>query len=404
MSRIDDQPRITPERASVPDRHWWRAVPLAGWAIGMIGAGVSLMVARTEPQQFYFSYLVAFIFFLSIALGGLFFVLIQYATRASWGISVRRTAENAMATLPLFILLFIPVLFGMHELFHWTHEDAVAHDALLQHKEPYLNSGFFMVRAALYFAAWTLLSMFYYRLSVRQDETGDERATRRLNTWSGVGIIVFGLTTTFASVDWIMSLDPHWYSTILGVYFFSGTAVAIMGFLIVSGIVMQSGGLVRDLLTAEHFHDLGKLLFGFTVFWSYIGFSQYFLIWYGNIPEETVWYIHRTEGSWMDVSKLLAVGHFLLPFFFLMPRSIKRRRPLLFVGALWMLAMHWVDLYWMIMPVLHHEGAQVGLADAAAMFAVGGLFIGTFAWLTQRHALVPIRDPRIHEALGFENV
>src|SRR6185295_5494135 len=245
----------------------------------------------------------------------------------------RRLAENVTATFPLFALLFVPVVLGMGRLFPWS-SGAAEHEGLLRGTEGFLNPPFFLIRAAVYLLSWIALSLFFLRASRRQDETGDVATTLRLIRISAPALFVFAITVTFAAVDWIMSLDPHhWYSTIFGVYFFAGSLVAIFAFLAILGAVLRRGGLMTSTLTIEHLHDLGKLLFAFTVFWAYIGFSQYFLIWYGNIPEETTFFRHRLVGSWSAVSFLLAAGHFVVPFFFFMPRTIKRKPALLAAGA-----------------------------------------------------------------------
>jgi len=248
------------------------------------------------------------------------------------------------------------------------------------------------------------MARWFIRKSIAQDETGDEALTRKMQKWSGPALMVLSLTSTFAAIDWIMTLDPHWYSTIIGVYFFSGSFVGIFAFLILFAMGMQRVGLLQDLITVEHYHDLGKLLFAFVVFWTYIAFCQYFLIWYANIPEETIWYAHRMVGSWKAVSISLAVGHFVIPFFFLMPRTIKRNKTALMLGAIWMLAIHFIDIYWLIMPVLHHHGAHFSMMDVVLFIALGGLFVARISWKIKQHALVPIKDPRLAESLSFENV
>lgn len=402
--RAEGLPTVDPARLTLPAGSAWNRLPMVGAVVGILAIAASFALGGGEDAaQLYFSWLVAFLFFLSIALGGLFFVLVHFVTKAGWGVVVRRLAENAMATLPLFALLFVPVALGIHDLFHWSHDDAVAHDALLAAKAPYLNDGFFLARAAGYFLVWIGIALVYQRASRRQDATGDERITRRLTAASGPCIIAFAVTVSFAAIDWIMSLDPHWYSTIFGVYYFAGSLIAIFAFTILVAVGLSRRGALHGVVTTEHFHDLGKLLFAFTVFWAYIAFSQYFLIWYANIPEETVWYMHRTEGGWFSVALLLAVGHFAVPFFFLMPRSVKRRTLPLAVGALWMLAMHFVDLYWLVMPVLHHDGPQFGWLDLTTFLGCGALFLAAFAWPLGRAPVVPVRDPRLGESMGFEN-
>src|SRR5207237_1017362 len=211
------------------------------------------------------------------------------------------------------------------------------------------------------------------------------------------------LTQTLASFDWVMSLDPHWYSTVFGVYIFGGAFMSAFALLALVCFLLQGSGLMRDQINVEHYHDIGKMLFAFTVFWAYIGFSQFFLIWYGNIPEETLWFKHRLHGSWTAVSLLLAVGHFGIPFFYLMPRGIKRNPRTLVAGAVRMLVMPLVDVHWMIMPALHAEGASPSLLDVTTLLAVGGAFVAVFGWLLRRHPLLPVGDPRLAESLTFEN-
>jgi len=331
-------------------------------------------------------------------------VLIQYAAQGGWGIVLRRIGETVFATVPVMAVLFLPILFGLHDLYEWSHDEAVAGDALLRWKAPYLNVPFFMIRALLYFAIWSFIALVYYRGSRGQDATGDLAVSARLRKFAGPGIIVLALTQTFAAIDWIMSLTPHWYSTMFGVYFFAGSFVGFIALLSLLAVAMRGAGLLDTAISVEHLHDVGKLLFGFTAFWAYIGFSQFFLMWYANLPEETVWYKARLDGSWLAISLFLMVGHFVAPFFYLMGRDVKRKGATLAFGAAWLLTMHFVDLYWQVMPTLHPEGFSPSLLDVAALVAVGGVFVASASWLMRRHALVPLRDPRLAESLAFENV
>lgn len=374
-----------------------------GAVLAVIGLGISVGLGGGTPQ-FYFSWLVAYLYFLSIALGALFFVLVLAVSRAGWGVSLRRVVENVMATLPVFTLLFVPIWLGRHELYEWMRPEEVAKSPILQGKAPFLNEGFWFVRALFYFVAWSALATFFSGQSQKQDETGDERLSARMRGVAPVGIMLFALTSTFAAIDWMMSLEPEWYSTMYGVYFFSGAVVAIFSFVVILVHFAYAQGALRGVVTTEHLHDVGKLLFGFTIFWTYIAFSQYFLIWYGNIPEETIYYMKRQVGSWQSIGMLLALGHFLIPFFFLMPRAVKRSSVLLLIASVWQLFMHFLDLHWAVMPVLHHEGVRLGLVDVGAFCAVGGVFLAAIGWVSSRRALVPLRDPRLPEALSFENV
>jgi hypothetical protein len=395
---------LRPEQATIPPGHPWNRLPLIGAVSALLGAVACAILGAANPKQFFFSWLVSFLFFLSLALGALFFVLIQYAAQGGWGIVLRRIGETIFTTIPVMAVLFVPLLFGLHDLYEWSHHEAVEQDALLRWKAPYLNVPFFLIRAALYFGIWSFIAVLYYRGSRGQDVTGDPGVSARLRRFAGPAIIVLALTQTFASVDWIMSLTPHWYSTMFGVYFFAGSFVGFIALLSVVASAMRRAGLLDTVISPEHLHDVGKLLFAFTVFWTYIAFSQFFLVWYANLPEETTWYKARMEGSWMSVSLFLMAGHFVAPFFYLMGRAVKRRGSTLAVGGAWLLGMHYVDLYWQIMPTLHPEGLRPSLLDVAALVTVGGCFVAAASWLMRRQALVPLRDPRLAESLAFENV
>jgi hypothetical protein len=399
-----DRLALRPEQVTIPSGHSWNRIPAIGAGLALVGVVGCAVLGMGNPKQFFFSWLVSFLFFLSLALGALFFVLIQYAAQGGWGIVLRRIGETVFATLPVMAVLFLPVLLGLHDLYEWSHPGITEQDALLHWKAPYLNVPFFLIRAALFFGIWSFIAVLYYRGSRGQDTTGDPGVSARLRRFAGPSIIVLALTQTFAAVDWIMSLTPHWYSTMFGVYFFAGSFVGFIALLSVLAVAMQKAGLLDTVISADHLHDVGKLLFGFTVFWTYIAFSQFFLIWYANLPEETVWYQARMEGSWMTVSIVLMVGHFVAPFFYLMGRTVKRKGVTLAIGGAWVVAMHFVDLYWQVMPTLHPEGINPSILDVAAFFAVGGSFVAAASWLLRRQALVPIRDPRLAESLAFENV
>jgi hypothetical protein len=399
-----DRVALRPEQATIPPGHSWNRIPVIAVVFALLGGVACAILGAANPKQFFFSWLVSFMFFLSLALGGLLFVLIQYATQGGWGIVLRRIGETIFVTLPVMAALFLPVLLGLHDLYEWSHAGAADHDALLRWKAPFLNVPFFLVRAALYFGVWSFIAVLYYRGSRGQDVTGDPGVSARLRRLAGPAIIVLALTQTLASIDWIMSLTPHWYSTMFGVYFFAGSFVGFIALLSVVVGAMRGAGLLDTVISAEHLHDVGKFLFAFTAFWGYIAFSQFFLIWYANLPEETIFYKARMEGSWMNVSVLLLVGHFVAPFFYLMGRSVKRKGATLAVGGAWLLVMHFVDLYWQVMPTLHPEGLRPSALDVAALVAVGGCFVAAVSWLLRRQALVPLRDPRLAESLAFENV
>lgn len=391
------------EQATIPPGHSWNRIPMMAGGVAGIGAIACAILGAANPTQFLFSWLVSWLFFLSLSLGALFFVLIQYAAQGGWGIVIRRIGETTFATLPVLAVLFLPLLFGLGDLYSWAVPGAAEHDPLLHWKEPFLNVPFFLIRAGFYFATWTFIALMYYRGSRAQDATGDPAVSARLRRVAGPALIVLALTQTFASIDWIMSLTPHWYSTIFGVYFFAGSFVGFIALLSVAAVAMRSAGLLDTLVSADHLQDVGKFLFAFTAFWAYIAFSQFFLVWYANLPEETIWYKARLDGSWRTVSIALVLGHFVAPFFYLMGRAVKRRGSTLALGGAWLLAMHFLDLHWQVMPTLHPEGLRPSPLDVAAFVTIGSTFVAAAGLLMRRQPLVPVRDPRLAESLAFEN-
>ncbi len=366
---------------------------------GALGIALSAYGWFLHEKQFYFSWLVSFFFWLSIGLGGLFFVMLHHIVAARWSVVLRRLSEDAMMTIPFMAILFLPVLAGMQDLFHWTHEEEVIIDYALRVKEPYLNVGFFVVRAVIYFGIWGVLAWLLWRVSRQQDARHNPPQIERMRRISAIGLILFAFTITFASFDWFMSLDPHWYSTIFGVYVFAGLMLAIVSFLTLLTIRLRAGGVLQGVVTSEHDHDLGKLLFAFVIFWGYMAFSQYFLIWYANIPEETVWMLHRWQGSWKTVSLILIFGHFVVPFFVLFPQETKRNRVVLAIMSVWILLVHWIDIYWLAMPTLRPHGAHITWIDMTSFIGIGGVFV----WLVWRrlsaNPLVPISDPKLEGSI-----
>ena len=393
----------TAEEVTLPAGHSWGKLPMAGLVLGIIGLVATFALGQGDKPQLYHSYLVAFLYFLSLGLGALFFVIVQFATKAGWSVVVRRTAESFTAPLALMVILFIPIVFGLHDLYHWTHAEVVATDSILQWKAPYLNEAFFLGRALVYFAVWIGLSMFFRKTSLRQDKEGGVDLTRRMQKVAGPAIAAFAFSLTFAALDWGMSLDPHWYSTMWGVYYFAGAWVSFLALLAVLHLLMEKQGLLRDIVTVEHYHDLGKLIFAFTVFWTYIAFSQYFLIWYANIPEETAWFAHRAGSSWETMGIALIFGHFAIPFLFMIQRKVKRNRGTLMLGALWLLVMHYIDIYFIVMPSLHKAGVHFTAVDAAAFVGIGGIFFAVATQAMKKAPLIPVKDPRLPASIAFEN-
>jgi len=356
-----------------------------------------------DSAQFFKSYLVAYVFWLTFALGGLFFTLVNHLFGSIWNIVLRRISEAAMYSFPILAVLFIPILFGMHDLYHWTHKEDVLNDPILLAKSGYLNVTFFIIRAVIYFALWFTLSKILYNLSLKQDKDPDEKYILRMRQLSAPGMVIFALSITFAAFDWMMSVEPHWFSTIYGVYFFSGAFLTIISFIVLMAQILRSRGFLVNEITIEHYHDLGKMFFAFLIFWGYIGFSQYFLIWYANIPEETIWYIVRWEHGWNYITMLLVLGHFTLPFFILLLRSVKRNLILMKIIAIWILVMHLFDVYWLISPALSHgHGPHASWIDFTVILGIGGFFIWNFWNNLSNHPLVPIGERRLEASIKFK--
>lgn len=392
--------------AQVPANSIWKKLPLIFAVVGVAGLAGAFLSAGDNDKQFWYSYLTSFMFWLSLGLGALFFVLIHHATRAGWSTVVRRIAENYMIVLPVLGLLALPILFGgLDALYHvWVHP--AADDLFVQAKTGFLNADFFTIRIIAYVAIWTLLAGYLYRSSLKQDKTGDPKLAHGMRRVAPVGLILFALTTTFAAIDFMMSLDPHWYSTIFGVVYFGGSAMMTYAVLALTSMALQRSGVLKNGITTEHYHDFGKMAFGFMVFWSYTAFSQFMLIWYANIPEETIWYHFRATGGWEVVAALLFILHFVVPFFFLMSRHIKRRNMTLAIAAVLLLVAHYIDMFWLIQPVMHqHEGPHFAMhiADLLALIGIGGIVLAVFSWRMSAAPAAPLKDPRLTESLEFEN-
>ncbi len=383
---------------------WATGFPKLAMGFGGLGLLLAFLLIQRHNHHFFYSYLTSYMYFLSLSLGGMFFVLMAYLTRAGWSVAIRRVPEALMKNIVVMLVLFIPIVLGLHELYHWTHHDEVAKDVILQSKSPYLNTLFFLIRAAFFFACWLFIGHFFYKWSIAQDRSKDKSITLHLQRYATIGTLIFALTLTFAAIDWMMSLTPHWYSTIYGVYFFAGSAVSSLCAISLVFLILRKGGFLRNVLTLGHFHDLGKLIYGFMIFWAYISFSQYFLIWYANIPEETVFYLARIQGSWNVMGIFLVIGHFALPLIFFISRHARRNLITHGITVIWLLAMHYVDLYWMIMPTVNPEGIHFSLLDVACFIGIGGIFLGALFSRLQKHSLIPIGDPRLNESLNHETL
>ena len=313
------------------------------------------------------------------------------------------------------ILMLVLFFIVKGDVFHWTHHDLYTagdkYDKVLVAKSPYffwpLGAGgfplFFIFRMVAFFGLWYMFFTWIKKEMLAEDIDGSTAHWYTSRKLSAIFLVIFGYSSSIAAWDWVMSIDAHWFSTMMGWYVFASwwvTGLATIALIVVN---LKDAGYLK-VVTANHLHDLGKFIFAFSIFWTYIWFSQFLLIYYANIPEETIFFRHRMHGSWASVSFVLAFGHFIVPFFFLMPRSVKRNAALLSIGAAWMLAMHLVDVIWLIVPTIHPDGLEVGLSDVFAIVAVAALFKGTLFRLLSGAPLVPVRDPRLTESLSFENM
>jgi hypothetical protein len=382
----------------LPKRFLNTAYVLLG--IGLVSGIVAYII---DPQRASYSYLTSFMFLISLGVGSLFLVSLEYLAGAVWSTPFRRISEFFSGVIPYLFILVIPLLFTLHDVFHWTHTQAVESDAVLRSKEAYLNIPFFIVRNVIIFAVWTFFYFIITRISRRQDETGEQSLTSRNIKLSTAFIIIFAATITVSGIDWMMSLEPHWFSTIFGVYYFSGTVWCALAALTLAVVLLRENGYLVPGLKDDHYYSLGTLMFAFTAFWGYIAFSQYMLIWYADLPEETSWFFHRWEGGWLYASIILIIIHFVVPFFALLSRPAKTNPKRLKFIAIWILVAHFFDLYWVIMPGMVQAGRAYSFSwmDLVYPFALVGFVMLIFRMMTTRYNLIPVGDPKLQRGLDF---
>jgi hypothetical protein len=369
--------------------------------VGLIAGAIGFVLNR---DQFFQSWLIGFLFCLGLSLGSLGLLMLQHLSGGQWGLVGRRVFEAASRTLPLVALLFVPILFALPTLFLWARPDAVAGDAILQAKEPYLNVPFFIVRAVIYFLFWIVCTWLLTKWSAAQDrgeESTDPAGMVRFRTLSAPGLLFLVLTITFATTDWVMSLDPHWFSTIFGLMFVAGFGLSAFALTIAVLASIGPVGALAGRLTPRHFHDLGKLLLAFTMLWAYLNFSQFLIIWSGNLPEEIPWYIERMRGGWGVIAIALIVGHFALPFLLLLSQDLKKSRWLPRV-AIFILVMRLVDIIFLVGPTFAHEGFPIHWMDVVIPAGLVGIWLFLFARHLRSRPLMPINDPYMKEAFAHD--
>jgi hypothetical protein len=391
---MDPRKPATAESRSFP--------PLAvriGFALLMIGLIVAIAGYVHNPPRAAFSNVLILTFAASIGIGALFLVALEYITGAVWSVPMRRVNEFLAGLIPFLPLLALPLVFHLHDVFQWSRADLVQIDPLLQAKRPYLNTQFLLFRTGVIFGIWIIFYLLFTRISVRQDVTREQKLTRSNVRLSAVFLPIFAVSITVIAVDWLMGLQPHWFSTIFGVYYFSGTVLCALGVTTYVVVSFVEGGLLPK-LTRDHMYSLGALMFAFVNFWAYIAFSQFLLIWYANIPEETTWFMSRWQNGWQVFSVLLIVIRFAIPYFVLLPQEAKMDPRRLKYMAVWMVFAHLVDLYWLIMPT-QYPVFRIGWVEIGFPLIIIGMLVLLLSWKVKRYNVVPIGDPKLQRGMDF---
>lgn len=370
-----------------------------GLVLFIVGALFGALGFFTDPIRASFGYLPSFMFLISIGAGSLFLVAVEYLTGADWSVPFRRITEILSGLVPLLIIFALPLLFNIHSLFHWSHPEIVKTDEILQGKSPYLNTSFFIIRVIIIFIIWSAFYFIFIRNSRRQDEVSDQSLTGINIKLSGVFMPVFAITITLSAIDWLMSLEPHWFSTIFGVYFFSGTVLASLAAVTFIAVKLKENNYLHPLVSKDNYYSLGTLLFAFIVFWAYIAFSQYMLIWYADLPEENFWFLHRWSGGWSFLSIILILTHFVVPFGALLSFRSKTNFSRLKFISIWILAAHYIDIYWLVMPNM--KNWYFSWVDFTFPLATVGFIIFVFSRASKKINLIPVGDPKLEKGLHF---
>ena len=374
-------------------------VRLIGWGFVWLGVALYALGYIVDAREAAFNNALSFLYLTSIGIGALFFIALEYITGAVWSVPIRRVHEFLAQLIPFAALLAVPLLFNLDDLFVWARKDIMASDAMLRLKEPYLNQTFFIARFIGIFIVWKIFIRLLTRNSMRQDATADPRLTKINTILSAFFMPVFAVTLTILAVDWGMSLEPHWYSTIYGIYFFAGTAIAALAASTLCIVALYERGYFPK-LRRDHFYNFGALLFTFVNFWAYIAFSQFMLVWYANLPEETSWFLARWHGGWEYVSIALIIVQFVVPYFVLLPQEAKMNIRTLRRMAIWLLLAHALDLYWLIMPTFS-ASPPLGWMEICFPAGIAGIVIVVLGWQIQNRSLMPIGDPKLKRGLEF---
>lgn len=368
--------------------------------LGLLGLLASVAGWVMEPTQFYRSYLVGYFFWFGVSLGSLALLMVQHATAGAWGMVIRRILEAGSRTLPFMMVLFIPILFGIPALYEWDDATKVAHDHVLQAKQLYLNAPFWIARVVIYFSIWMLLMYLLNKWSRQEDIEGGTKYAIMMEKLSCPGIVIYVFTITFAVTDWVMSLTPHWFSTIFGFLTVVSQGLSVFAFSIAVLVLLAGQPPMSLAITKKHLHDLGKLMLAFVMLWAYMSFSQLLIIWAGNLPEEISWYTTRLQNGWQYVGLTLLVFHFVVPFLILLSQTIKRNPRTLTMMALFLIVMRLIDVFWLIEPNFNTGGFHLSWLDFAAPLGVGGVFIALFLMELVKRPLMPLGAPDLQKALA----
>ncbi|MEW6195477.1 MAG: quinol:cytochrome C oxidoreductase [Bacteroidota bacterium] len=384
------------QKKEIPKRI--QTIGLVLFLVGLITVGIGYL---TDTTRVAFNNIIIFSFLTSIGLGSLFLVAIEYLGGAVWSTPFRRVPEFLSAIILLLPLIVLPLLSSMGNIFHWIHPEVVNADKILESKAPYLNTTFFIIRVAAFIAIWVVFYLLITRNSKKQDASKDQLLTKKNIKISAVFIPFFAITISFTAIDWLMSLEPHWFSTIFGVYYFSGSVLAALSASTIIIVLLNENGYLVKGLKPDHYYSLGALLFAFTNFWAYIAFSQYLLIWYANLPEETFWFLQRWEGNWILISIGLILIRFVIPYFGLLSQPSKMDPKRLLIMSSVILFAHWYDLYWLAMPNYSKNGFVLGWQELGFILFAVGLVMLVFNFMAKKNNLVPMGDPKLKRGIDF---
>ncbi|MGH9430451.1 MAG: hypothetical protein ACRD3T_02805 [Terriglobia bacterium] len=370
--------------------------------VGVIGLALCAAEYFMRPQQFFRSYLLGIVFWIGIGLASLGLLMLHHLVAGRWGYVIRRPLEAGSRTILWMAILFIPVLLGLRYLYIWARPAAVAADPILQYKHPYLNVPFFVVRTVIYFALWIVIAYLLNKWSLQQDESGDPELIKKMRNLSGPGMVIYGFTVSWAGIDWVMSLEPHWFSTIYGLIFVITEAVGAMSLITIVAMLLSKSEVLSGALVPDRFHDFGNLLLVFTMLWAYLSFCQFLIIWAGNLQNEIPWYVVRANGGWAWVALILIVFHFAVPFLLLLQRVVTYQKQLLAWVAALLFVVSILDIFWLLTPAFNTTGPQFHWADWVAIVGIGGVWVAIFLSQLKSRPLLPVNDPRFQGVLQHE--